>query len=487
MKKSIALVIGINNYESYPKLNAALNDAKAIGDKLGILKYNVTYCLDEDCYAVRRNIEFFEEQISETQYDVALFYFAGHGCIANKSDCLLLKEAPKLQISPNNEVKIKNKSIILDDICNRMRAAGDQINILIIDACRSEITRSSEMGFEFGKCLKLPYQTYIAYSTSPGSTAKDGLEHSPYTQSLLNHIEEENLPIEHLFKKIRTEIYPSQGQLPWEHSCLMDDFCFNYGQTNPYYELLYSLNALEDRYYIGSSDTEAQEIIDLFKTYDAYKQEAALQKLHKCHKSLTNDDKFVIGRNILQASTGNCFKCIDEISYVQLSLYQTNEGNPVLDGILYEIYFNSQNEFRREQKGLEMINKIARLMPHKEFDKSKSFIRRVLSPYTKSLNYIPGDNLQHIVIIEIEFYDFGEEYDEATIWSIQSIQYKQNAITKDLSKEYGIHSTNYTKAEIINQLSYHLGIPHAYLKVKFSNETSSQDKFIYPIDYSDLL
>lgn len=126
-------------------------------------------------------------------------------------------------------------------------------------------------------------------------------------------------------------------------------------------------------------------------------------------------------------------------------------------------------------------------MPHKEFDKSKSFIRRVLSPYTKSLNYIPGDNLQHIVIIEIEFYDFGEEYDEATIWSIQSIQYKQNAITKDLSKEYGIHSTNYTKAEIINQLSYHLGIPHAYLKVKFSNETSSQDKFIYPIDYSDLL
>lgn len=109
MKKSIALVIGINNYESYPKLNAALNDAKAIGDKLGILKYNVTYCLDEDCYAVRRNIEFFEEQISETQYDVALFYFAGHGCIANKSDCLLLKEAPKLQISPNNEVKIKKQ------------------------------------------------------------------------------------------------------------------------------------------------------------------------------------------------------------------------------------------------------------------------------------------------------------------------------------------------------------------------------------------
>lgn len=486
MKKCIALVIGINNYESYPKLSAAINDANAIGEKLEKLKYNVTYCLDEECYVVKRNIETFEEEISSNQYDVALFYFAGHGCIANKSDCLLLKEAPLLQISPNNEVKIRNKSITLDDISNRMRGAGNQINILIVDACRSEITRSSDMGFEFGKCSKLPYQTYIAYSTSPGTTAKDGIKHSPYTQSLLSHIEEENLPIEHLFKKIRTEIYPSIGQLSWEHSCLVDDFCFNYGQTKPYYEFPYSLNALEDQNYIGSPDTEAQGIIDLFKSYNVYKQEAALQKFHKYHKSLTNNDKFVIGRNILQAAAGNCFKCIDEISYAQLSLYQTNEGNPVLDGILYEMYFNSQNTFRSKQKGIEMINTIARLMPYREFDKSKSFIRKVLSPYTKSLNYIPGDTQQHNVIIEIEFYDFGEG-DDDTIWSIQSIQYKQKTITKDLSKKYGTHTINYTKAGIINQLSDHLGIPHAYLKIKFSNETTSQDKFIYPIDYSDLL
>lgn len=63
----------------------------------------------------------------------------------------------------------------------------------------------------------------------------------------MKHIQTEVLPIEGLFKQIRKEVYETANQLPWEHSCLIEDFCFNYGQNNPSFELPYSFEALADK------------------------------------------------------------------------------------------------------------------------------------------------------------------------------------------------------------------------------------------------
>jgi len=36
-------------------------------------------------------------------------------------------------------------------------------------------------------------------------------------------------------KKVRKNLFRRIGdQLPWENSCLIDNFCFNYGQLDPY-------------------------------------------------------------------------------------------------------------------------------------------------------------------------------------------------------------------------------------------------------------
>ena len=468
-KKNKALVIGIDTYTHYNNLNSAVNDAKEIGKALQTLRFDVELCLDEskeiiDCY-----IENFEEALSEKNYDTALFFFAGHGCIANRSDCLLLKEAPELNC--NNEVRVRNKSIVLDSLCQRLRSAGNQINIFIIDACRSECIRSTASNFDFGKNIHIPYQTFIAYSTSPGATAQDGKRHSPYAQSLLKHIQTEVLPIEGLFKQIRKEVYETANQLPWEHSCHIEDFCFNYGQNNPSFELPYSFEALADKNYI-SSIASAKKIIELFKTYSFYEQEEALRIFKESHKNLSNNDKFVIGRNILQSATGNCFKCIDELKYAPLRTYQTDDTNSVLDGILYEIYFNSDNIFRDKQlKGSEFINQISRLASQEVFKSSIHFIQKALSPYKENLYYIPGNTKIHSIRIEIEY---SAPLDDNTIWKVEKISFDNNDITSLLSH----NSQQYDKQEFMEMLSHHLCTPIANLKCSFSKEIKKGDYLV---------
>ena len=287
----------------------------------------------------------------------------------------------------------------------------------------------------------------------------------------MKHIQTEVLPIEGLFKQIRKEVYETANLLPWEHSCLIEDFCFNYGQNNPSFELPYSFEALADKNYI-SSIASAKKIIELFKTYSFYEQEEALRIFKESHKNLSNNDKFVIGRNILQSATGNCFKCIDELKYAPLRTYQTDDTNSVLDGILYEIYFNSDNIFRDKQlKGSEFINQISRLASQEVFKSSIHFIQKALSPYKENLYYIPGNTKIHSIRIEIEY---SAPLDDNTIWKVEKISFDNNDITSLLSH----NSQQYDKQEFMEMLSHHLCTPIANLKCSFSKEIKKGDYLV---------
>lgn len=472
MKKCIAWVVGINHYDNYPTLKAAVNDATEIGKALEKLKYEVIYSLDEPKGTVDADKEKFEEMLHKGKYDVALFYFAGHGSMANKSDCLLMKET-RYQ-SFDNEVFIRNSSILIDDLCKDFRSLGDQINIFIIDACRSEIDRSTSTNFDFGKCSTLRYQTFIAYSTSPGASAKDGIEHSPYTQSVLDHIYDENLPIEALFKIVRKEVYSSTGQLPWEHSCLIDTYCFNYGQNSPYFEAKYSQNAFEDRMYISDNNL-AQDIISQFKMYDYNIQEKALLTFIKIHKQLSVDDKFVIGRNILQAAEGECFACQREFSSNALSVFQMENGNnAVLDGILYEMYFNSSNELRQSVRGFRFMGRLKTVLMNSAFESSALFIRNSLKPYLNKVNYIVGDKKVHSVSVRVIALE-KETIDAEKSWQLVSIIYANNDLTDNFLTN---SSGEKRKRNFVEDISYFLQIPMENLKITFSNDIQSNDLII---------
>lgn len=358
--KRLALVIGNNNYSNgrWIPLKYAVSDANAIANSLENLQFEV---VSHNDVTSTNFIDIKEEVLKklETGYEAFIFYFAGHGTIANASDCLLLCDAEDNVA----DTLVRNRSIVISDFMKDVNSIGNQMNIFIIDACRSYYTsniRGGSISSNFGNNTNLPFQSFIAYASSPGQIAKENtaLEHGAFTSSILRHIDEYNLSIEGLFKKVRNEIYTAMGkQLPWDYSCLVKSFCFNYGQNDKYFTKRYSQNAYEDKNYV-SKIPEVNDIINKFRSYNYDTQVNALQALKRNYTKFSEEDLFVMGRNILQAANGNCWKCKAEISKNNLIKYTINGENHVLNGILYEIYFNCNDMLRQRVKCPEILNEI---------------------------------------------------------------------------------------------------------------------------------
>jgi uncharacterized caspase-like protein len=106
-------------------------------------------------------------------------------------------------------------------LLDKMDAAKNKLNIVILDACRNNpFARSWRSTGDKGLAqVKAPTGTMVAYSTGPGSIAADGTgEHGLYTQALLEEIKEPGLKLEEVFKKVREKVLESSqgGQTPWE-------------------------------------------------------------------------------------------------------------------------------------------------------------------------------------------------------------------------------------------------------------------------------
>ena len=214
--KVIALVIGIDHYEHtehFSVLNCAVNDAKSVAEEMADLKIDVTTSLDDDEETTILYYEDFIRRIGAESPQVAIFYFAGHGEMVNRQDSLILKNASR---SPLGETILLKHSLQVDTILQDMRANGDQMNILILDACRT-MARGVSGAREVS--LKVPYQSFIAYSTSVGCTASDGASggHSPFAAALLKCLPTENMKVGDLFKQVRREMFANgRNQYSWD-------------------------------------------------------------------------------------------------------------------------------------------------------------------------------------------------------------------------------------------------------------------------------
>ena len=230
--KTLAVVIGNNEYYEGAKLNNAVNDAHSIAETFERLGYDIIYkenCKIEDYVDV---LKAFDERIK--QYDASIFYYAGHGFQVDGENYLASVDC---QIAAPNKYHCSKTCITLSEILTILKNNSDKVNIVIIDACRKSFDRG---GYNSFTPIQAPKGTLIAFSTSPNEGAKDtGMDgHSIYTGTLLNYIGREWLSVEDLFKKVRKTVYNlTEGtQTTWEHTSLIGDFYFNTGQ------MVYSLN-----------------------------------------------------------------------------------------------------------------------------------------------------------------------------------------------------------------------------------------------------
>jgi hypothetical protein len=221
-EKRFALVIGNNDYETAPLRNT-VNDAKDMAQILQDIGFEVIYKENISKDDMKRTTRLFGEKIRNG--GVGLFYFAGHGLQVKGMNYLVPVDA-KL----NSEEEAEYECIEVGFVLAQMESARNDLNIVILDACRNNpfarSFRSSSRGLA---PINAPTGTLIAYATSPGSVASDGNgSNGIYTQELLRHIRIPNLGIEEVFKRVRISVLKltQSKQTPWESSSLTRDFYF---------------------------------------------------------------------------------------------------------------------------------------------------------------------------------------------------------------------------------------------------------------------
>jgi uncharacterized caspase-like protein len=175
---------------------------------------------------MKQAISEFGDLLAKDSNTVGLFYYAGHGLQIKGKNYLIPIDA-KIE----NEADVEVYCVDLDGLLANLEYSGNNVNIIILDACRNNpFGRSfrSQAGDGLAT-VNAPIGTIIAYATAPGAVAGDGNgENGLYTEEFVKALEIPKIKIEDVFKKVRSRVKTiSEGkQIPWENSSIEGDFYF---------------------------------------------------------------------------------------------------------------------------------------------------------------------------------------------------------------------------------------------------------------------
>lgn len=481
MKKT-ALLFGINKYLDCPLKNA-VNDAAALADKLKGLGFDVKCFLDIDTATMDRELVTFKDILSKS--NVGLFFFAGHG-IQCKGENFLATTSTSF----TDESSCKYTSLPLNFVIDTFEESGANTKIIILDACRNNpfVTWRSVTNDGLAP-VYAPKGTIIAFSTSPGQKASDGSNnHGIYTNALLMHIATKNLSIEDMFKRVRNTVssHTHHKQITWEHTSLMGTFYFNSDLDEGKATATYSDSALADQNYMCEDDS-IQNIIDALKSYNWYKQNPAISQLEQMKFIQSDkDDLFVLGRNIYQAAcggSGNAENWINNINSNLLSI-DDNASIHLLNGILFEIYFNCKGQIRTSPKSVCFEKPIKMCQKHKYISCSV-FIRSFLEQYPQKIFYMPGST--DLLTIDVLISQSDNEYHIDGIYiDGLSCMYDEDEVEfyKHNDSDYFCQEVTSDKLEII--LMEKIVIPKSRAKFTYNENISSDTKILVPYNFSIL-
>ncbi len=219
----LALVIGNANYRNAPLTNP-VNDARLMEAVLKQAGFQVIKAENASLRETRRLVRDFGDRLKQ-RGGVGLFYFAGHGVQVKGENYLV-----SIDSDIRNEDEVAEDALNAQLVLEKMQSAGNRVNLVILDACRNNPfavrSRASGMGLA---TMSAPSGSIVAYSTSPGSVASDGNgQNGLYTQHLAKVISNPGLPVEEVFKQVRTLVRRDSNnqQTPWENTALEGQFYF---------------------------------------------------------------------------------------------------------------------------------------------------------------------------------------------------------------------------------------------------------------------
>ncbi|OAD19441.1 secreted protein containing Sulphatase-modifying factor [Candidatus Thiomargarita nelsonii] len=238
----VALIIGNGTYSKKEEvLPNPPNDADDMAKVLKQVGFEVMLFKNLSLEAMENAIEEFGEKLRKG--GTGLFYFAGHG-VQYQGENYLFPIGAMRSVSAVGH--LRHKTMNVDYILATMADARNNLNIVILDACRNNpFARSlfSKRGIKNRNGLammEVPSGTLIAYATRPNKTALDSIggRNSPYVKYLKQELPKPGLSILEMLTNVRVAVKKAtkNRQAPGFYSELDRKFCFvaPCGQTSPY-------------------------------------------------------------------------------------------------------------------------------------------------------------------------------------------------------------------------------------------------------------
>lgn len=218
-----ALVIGNGAYRGDDALANPINDARSIAEQLAAAGFAVDLRLDATRSQMLESIDAHGRRLAGGK-GVGLFFFAGHGMQLAWRNYMMPVNAAVQAVE-----EIPAQGVDLGAVLDGIKRAANAMNLVIVDACRNNPFGGGLAVQKGLSQIDAPPGTLLAYSTSPGNTASDGLgKNGLYTEHLLREMKVSDAKIEDVFKRVRLAVRRQSfgKQIPWESTSLEEDFYF---------------------------------------------------------------------------------------------------------------------------------------------------------------------------------------------------------------------------------------------------------------------
>jgi len=220
--KRVALVIGNSAYKNVAPLDNPGNDANDVGAAFERLGFEVLKVKDGTFDGMRRGLLDFARKARGSE--IAIVFFAGHGMEVGGENYLIPVDAEL-----KADVDVDHEAISLKSVTPLVENAS-RLGVVILDACRNNPfaakmqrtvrTRAVSRGLA---AVEPTGNVLIAFAAREGTTAADGAgRNSPFSASLLKHLETPGLEINFLFRNVRDDVLEAtkRAQLPFVYGSL---------------------------------------------------------------------------------------------------------------------------------------------------------------------------------------------------------------------------------------------------------------------------